>query len=388
MASDKHALLSPSAAHIWMHCPASARAAASIVRPYCEEPQYVKEGVLAHEIAAHLLQELDIYKPLTAAQRDKIANLGLNEEGIIIPVYKYISEVLNVYHDLKRLDDATELHIERRLGSGVPNCFGTADAIVIGDNTCHVFDFKFGTGLRVSAINNPQLLIYACGVKKSLLPHCDIDAYHLHIVQPRLDHTSCVELDADELEWWKNCELRPAAALANSQGIEPADGEWCRFCKAAPLCPLLACKAASLTERYKTLSEENDGILPVETIPALLDLLQGAKKWVSAFETYASGLLMKRGGSIDGWKLVQGRKHQTIKDSRAVLAALKNAKIRQSLYLKPKELRPLGELKKRVPARAFARFVEPCVEEERYAPQIARSDDPREAYTPSNENTF
>ena len=41
--------------------------------------------------------------------------------------------------------------------------FGTADCIMIGGNTLHIIDFKYGKGVEVSPESNPQLMLYALG---------------------------------------------------------------------------------------------------------------------------------------------------------------------------------------------------------------------------------
>lgn len=41
------------------------------------------------------------------------------------------------------------------------NGFGTADFLMIRENTLYVVDFKYGKGVAVSAIDNPQMKLYA-----------------------------------------------------------------------------------------------------------------------------------------------------------------------------------------------------------------------------------
>lgn len=41
--------------------------------------------------------------------------------------------------------------------------FGTGDCIIISDKTLHIIDFKYGQGVEVSVVNNPQMKVYGLG---------------------------------------------------------------------------------------------------------------------------------------------------------------------------------------------------------------------------------
>lgn len=45
----------------------------------------------------------------------------------------------------------------------IPDSFGTADCVIIGDTDLHVIDYKYGRGVRVEVGSNEQLMIYALG---------------------------------------------------------------------------------------------------------------------------------------------------------------------------------------------------------------------------------
>ena len=45
----------------------------------------------------------------------------------------------------------------------VKDGFGTSDCIIIDNDTIFVIDFKYGTGVKVDALNNTQMMIYALG---------------------------------------------------------------------------------------------------------------------------------------------------------------------------------------------------------------------------------
>ncbi len=46
--------------------------------------------------------------------------------------------------------------------------FGTADALIIANNTIEVIDLKYGKGVKVDAQNNPQLMLYGLGAFRGI----------------------------------------------------------------------------------------------------------------------------------------------------------------------------------------------------------------------------
>ncbi len=53
--------------------------------------------------------------------------------------------------------------IEQRLDFScyVPDGFGTGDCVIIADDRLHIVDFKYGLGVLVDAVDNPQMKLYA-----------------------------------------------------------------------------------------------------------------------------------------------------------------------------------------------------------------------------------
>lgn len=45
----------------------------------------------------------------------------------------------------------------------VPDGFGTADCLIVSDETLHIIDFKYGLGVLVDAYENSQMECYALG---------------------------------------------------------------------------------------------------------------------------------------------------------------------------------------------------------------------------------
>ena len=62
--------------------------------------------------------------------------------------------------------------------------FGTADCIVIADGELNIVDYKHGKGVEVSAVDNPQMMLYALGALEIFDGIYDIDSVRMTIYQP------------------------------------------------------------------------------------------------------------------------------------------------------------------------------------------------------------
>lgn len=119
----------------------------------------------------------------------------------------------------------------------VPDGFGTADVLVIGDDKLHVVDFKFGRGVAVEAEGNPQMRLYALGALERYRLIYGVDTVCMTIVQPRNGGVSHAEpMAVPALLAWAETYVKPRAALAAKGEGDFAPGEWCRFCKAKAIC--------------------------------------------------------------------------------------------------------------------------------------------------------
>jgi hypothetical protein len=115
-------------------------------------------------------------------------------------------------------------------------------------------DYKYGRGIKVSALENPQLMAYALGAMFSL-PGVDADQVskvEAHIFQPRVTGASPSDaIHALDLLEWGHTELAPTLSLIEKDGAiqRPyVSGDHCRFCPAKAQCPALrerALKAAA-----------------------------------------------------------------------------------------------------------------------------------------------
>ena len=176
-----------------------------------------------------------------------------------------------------------------------------------------IADLKFGQGVKVDAVENPQLTIYAGAAVRTFAPMMDeeLAQIRLIIIQPRLDHVSEWTLTPAELEARLDT-ISKAAAEARRELAAEDTAEWhlcpglpqCRFCPARGRCRELAqfaLTAAGLPELKGTVPKLDTNMIG-ETL-GKLDLIQS---WIDGMRQVAEEELLK-GHRIPGWKLVAGR---------------------------------------------------------------------------------
>jgi hypothetical protein len=109
---------------------------------------------------------------------------------------------------------APEMRVD--LSEWVPEGFGTCDCIMIGGDTLHITDYKHGKGVIVSAVDNPQMRLYALGALAMYRPiYGDtIKQVSMAIVQPRVTEDVSEEcITVDELLAWGE-KVKPLAQMA------------------------------------------------------------------------------------------------------------------------------------------------------------------------------
>lgn len=369
-----HALLSPSAAHRWLNCTAAPRLEATVED---SGSTFAEEGTLAH---AYCAKKLKTFLGLpTAGEDDEISNLNARYHTGEMDEYTdtYAAIVLEKYNAARALVKDAQLLVETRLAFGqyIPDAFGTADAIIIADGTMEVIDFKYGKGVKVSAWQNPQMLIYGLGAYDKFSFDYRINRVRMTIVQPRIDNLSEYEVSTDDLLAWAANELAPKALIAYSGNGEQKPGEWCQFCKVKSSCRALAtlCTEA-VTKDPKLVSAKDlaEDILPI--LPAV-------KTWLTGVEDYALQQALA-GVKLPGWKVVEGRSIRKIVNPEGAAAALTAAGYVADQIYKPQELRNITDLEKLIGKKQFATLAGDFIEKPTGKPTLAPESDKRQAIDP------
>lgn len=375
----KHAILSPSAAHRWMNC-----TAAPMLEKDVEDKGsvFAEEGTLAHAYCAKKLKKF--LKLDTSGEEIEISALNdkyhTGEMDEYTDNYKVI--VLEKFNAARKRTRDARLLVEVRLDFSryVPEAFGTSDAIIIADGVMEVIDFKYGKGVRVSATENPQMMIYALGAWDAFNFEYDIRKVRMTIVQPRIDNMSEYELTAEELKGWAEKKLMPKAKEAYNGGKQKPGG-WCQFCKVKASCKALADLCTGVAKEspdLKLITKEN-----MES--AILPLLPVFKTWLTGVEEYALGQALS-GVQYKGFKVVEGRSVRKITDPAAVMRLLGDAGFKEDAYIRPTELRSITDLEKNIGKKRFGELCREYINKPQGKPALVPETDKRPAINTAEED--
>lgn len=380
----QHALLSASGAHRWLACTAA---------PHFEEnfpdgtSSYAEEGTLAHAIcelyARKKFATLSTRKFNSELKKLQARPLYSDEMLRTAEAYvDYLTEKSMQYPTMPHI--AMEVKVD--LTDYIPEGFGTCDCIMVGGDTLHITDYKHGKGVPVSAVNNPQMRLYALGALRLYGPIYgdQIKRVSMGICQPRLSQEASEEaLSADELLAWGE-SIKPLAREAYDGPGAFCPGDHCRFCKGKAQC---TARAASFTgfEEFKDCTPAN-GSREIGKNPCLSDAdvgdllvrAEGLVRWYKDLQDYASSALLS-GGEIPGWKLVEGRSNRTFTDVDDAIQKLICAGYDETMIYdrKPKTL---SELEKMLGKKTFSELLSDCVTKPKGKLTLVPSSDAREPY--------
>lgn len=370
----KHAILSASSAERWLNCTPSARLNEKM--PDTTSP-YAAEGTLAHSIAELMLQrELKlITKRKFETQLAKYQEHELYYKGMEDDCDPYISYALEAYHAARTKTPDAVIYLEERLDYSeyVPEGFGTGDCIIIADGQMEIIDLKFGKGVEVSPVDNPQLKLYALGAYLKYSFIFDISWIVCTVAQVRLDNISSWSIAAEALEDWAET-IRPIAAKADKGEGDLVPGPWCTFCKVRQTCRTRAEANMDVFEKNR----QDPRLMGSDEIAVLLGRIDEIAKWAKELGDYALEAALA-GTSFPGWKVVEGRSNRKISDETKLADILLAEGYKDQEIYKPKALETLTALEKLIGKKDFAALAADCIEKPPGKPTLAPEDDNRPA---------
>ena len=296
MPGAKHAILSPSASHIWLKCTKSPRLCENLPD---QETDYARQGTEAHKLCQYKLEEA-----LGWEAKDPRAELQFLNEQMEACSDDYVQFVMQVLSQLKEKCSDPVILIEQKLdfSEWVPEGFGYGDCILVADGKLHVIDFKYGEGVLVEARENSQMMCYALGAINLLDNLYDIDSVSMTIFQPRRENVSTWTQDKFGLFGWADTVLKPAAELAYKGEGSFCAGEHCRFCRARTTCRARAEYNLELA-RYDFAMPDT---LEDDEIAAILGKIDSLTSWAADIKEYALFQALS-GKHYEGFKVVNGR---------------------------------------------------------------------------------
>lgn len=355
-----HAILSASSAHRWLHCTPSARLELEEGQEECSV--YAAEGTAAHALAELKLnyrfgkigisEYNDKYEEFkTDSEFSKYYNKEFEEY-----VDEHVEYVVSVTDDLDKEGKNYSVFFEVRVSftNVVPQGFGTADVLIVTDDTIHVIDLKFGAGVPVTAQDNPQLRLYGMGAL-NLFPKSE--KIKMTINQPRLLSRDTEELDKEELLTWAFEYVKPRAEEAiKGEGVLRASEDACRFCKLRGKCKERADTQLALARREFEMADQKTYLvqnLSVEQISNILEIAPMFIDWFKDVQAFALGQLTQ-GVKIPGYKLVEGRSNRVITDETKVREILLEVGLTDDQIMKPREMLGISKLESLVGKKLFA----------------------------------
>ena len=250
------------------------------------------------------------------------------------PTSEWIDEEMEGYTDdyvqfvAQHLESAREhctdpqVYVEQRLDYShlAPGGFGTGDCVIVAEPTLQVIDLKYGMGVEVSPVENPQLMLYGLGALAAFDALYNIEEVALSIFQPRRANVETWTISTQDLITWGENTVKPIADLAARGEGEYAAGSWCQFCRIASTCRARAEANLALAKHEFAPPAE----LSVAEVADVLAKIPELKAWASDVEAWA--LAKARAGTqIPGFKVVAGRSIRKYTDEAAVAEAAKAA---------------------------------------------------------------
>lgn len=314
MPPSEHAVLSASSANRWLHCPPSVR----LSEGYMDKASvFAMEGTSAHELCEYKLRSA-----LGMEAENPTENLDFYNTEMEECAEGYATYILGLVEKANETCSDPVVMVEQRVDFSryVPEGFGTADCIIIADETLNIVDYKHGKGVEVSAEDNPQMKLYALGALELFDCLYDISKVQMTIFQPRLSNISVFVMDKADLLNWANDELTAKAELAFEGKGELCCGEWCKFCKAKSNCK----ERARVNMEMAQYEFRKSSLLTDEEVVKILSRIDELTSWASDVKNFALEQAV-RGKQWPGWKVVEGRSNRKYTDEGAVAQVVKNA---------------------------------------------------------------
>ena len=366
MPPGKHAVLSASSSHRWLNCNPSARLEQEFED---HETEAAAEGTAAHALAEHKLR-----KALKMRSRKPVSKYDSDEMDTYTD--GYVEFVLEALEEAKQLCSDPKVLIEQRLDFSyyVPDGFGTGDCLIVADRLLHIIDLKYGQGVLVDAVENPQMMLYALGALRIFDCLYNITEVSMTIYQPRRENVSTWTISVEELNNWAEQTLKPKAELAFKGEGEYSPGAWCQFCKAAVKCRARA-EAKLQLAKYEFAKPP---LLTDAEIGDILGKLDDLTKWANEIIAYAQDAAVSHGKQWPGYKLVESRTNRKYTDEDAVIEAARSAGYTDIFK---KSLIPITEMEKLMGKKTFAEVLGSLVIKPQGKPTLVPASDKRPAIT-------
>ncbi len=372
-----HARLSPSSASRWLSCTPSV-AFAEELGLISETSKAAEEGTIAHSVAEDEVRKLFAKLNGESYQEQKVGDETgeMRDHGEDYALF--IKEALD---ELASADDGVEYFLEEQvdLTAYVPNGFGTADCYMHNSEVLHVIDYKYGKGVKVSAVGNKQMRLYALGIFDELttIYGLDLERIKMSIFQPRIGNFSTDEISAEELLAFGE-EVKVKAKEAEEGKGKFISGEHCVFCPAKQRCKQYAIDLFDLEDL--TLKEQNE--LTADEVGLFLERATKLSTYANALKEDMTARALK-GEAIKGYKLVEGRGRRVYADEESISETLQEQGLEADLYA-PRKLLGITDMERLLGKKQCTALLGNYIEKKEGKPTLVPEDDKRQAINASD----
>lgn len=367
---ERHALLSASGSHRWLSCPPSVRLTEAFES---KSSTFAEEGRVAHAYSEYILGKF------IGTVKGGIPKAILDSEYFCEEMKSYVAEytdrIKEEYNAALATDKDARLLLEQQYcyDDYAPEGFGTADVTIITNKKLIVMDLKYGKGVPVDAVDNPQIRLYALGAYQSFGLLYDFEQVEVHILQPRLESYSSECLLLEELLDWGE-SIKPIAKLAYDGGGEFSSGDHCRWCPIKATCRHRYEENISLA-KYEFC---NPNVLTYAEIGKILAQVKQLESWAKDVQEYAFEKA-KKGVEVPGWKLVAGRSSRFIPETRQDQFREELRMMFKESELTKSSFKSMSEIEKMLGKKDFASLFGDYIKISEGKPTLVPDDDKRVA---------
>ena len=289
-----------------INCPGSVALVAQM--PPKPSSVYADTGTLLHNVIADVLDGKATPQDFLGAVH---ADVTLDQDLIdrkLLPALAALDEI----DPDKIMEYGTEVIVG--FGDLLPGVFGSADIVGRIGDTAYIVDWKFGDGVVVDVEENPQLMFYAAAAMRTPVVQWAFEGatkVELVIVQP--PYVKRWETTPRRIQLFEK-ELMQAVKAAQRPDAPLAQGDWCRWCAAKAICPIMTGAA----DRALVSALKGVDVASVSDHLKIADQLEG---WIKEVRALAMQTL-EAGLPVPGYKLVPKRAMRQWMDEGKALDAM------------------------------------------------------------------
>jgi hypothetical protein len=289
-----------------INCPGSVALVAQM--PPKPSSVYADTGTLLHNVIADVLDGKATPQDFLGAVH---ADVTLDQDLIDRKLMPALAALNEIDPD-KQMEYETEVIVG--FGDLLPGVFGSADIVGRINDTAYIVDWKFGDGVAVDVEENPQLMFYAAAAMRTPVAQWAFEGatkVELVIVQP--PYVKRWETTPRRIQLFEK-ELMQAVKVAQRPDAPLAQGDWCRWCAAKAVCPIMTGAA----DRALVSALKGVDVASVSDHLKMADQLEG---WIKEVRALAMQTL-EAGLPVPGYKLVPKRAMRQWMDEGKALDAM------------------------------------------------------------------